>query len=398
VIRGRASAALGVVGTAVLDRIHPWEPGPGPAGGRQRAEPVRSLGGIFYGLHALAALAPHPSRIVPAMRIGADAASLLRAHLAALGVDTRFLQPASAHQNAVELRYESPDRRREVLHGGVPPVRADRLGPFLREVDALHVNFVAGNELTLAGFRRVRAAFGGPIHVDLHSLLLGRSSTGLRFHRPLPGWRDWVACADVVQCNAQEAAMLWASDGRAARRDGASAAGDARVREGRPGAGRGSDGARPAAPRRARGAAPPPPPRLHLRALDRLARDVLAQGPRLFIVTDGGAAVRAWSGPRRPWLVRPRPPAPPVDPTGCGDVLGAAFCAFRFLHGLPSREALDEAVQAAAWNATRIGTADLAADLAAWRRARGRGTRHSRRRPGAGARATPRPRPPARRA
>jgi sugar/nucleoside kinase (ribokinase family) len=302
------------------------------------------MGGIFYSLHALAALAPHPSFVVPAIRVGADAASLLRARLAALGVDTRFLQPASAHQNAVELRYTSPEQRREVLHGGVPPLRADRLGPFLREVDALYVNFVAGNELTLGGFRRVRDAFEGPIHVDLHSLLLGRSPSGLRFHRPLPEWRDWVACADVVQCNAQEAAMLWASDGRP------------------PGA----------AARTPRGGAPPLPPRLDARRLDRLAREVLDQGPRLFIVSDGAAPVRAWSGRARPWLVTPRPPAPPADPTGCGDVLGAAFCALRHLRGLPARAALEEAVQAAAWKATRIGTDDLAADLAAWRGAQRR--------------------------
>jgi sugar/nucleoside kinase (ribokinase family) len=359
----RVSPALGVIGTAVLDRIHPWETGPG--GGRQRPEPVRSMGGIFYSLHALAALAPHPSVVVPATRVGAAAASLLRSQLAALGVDTRFLQPASAHQNAVELRYESPDRRREVLRGGVPPVRADRLGPFLREVDALYVNFVAGNELTLSGFRRVRASFAGPIHVDLHSLLLGRSSTGLRFHRPLPGWRDWVACADVVQCNAQEAATLWASNGR--RGSGAS----------RRSAGGGSKGSGRSAPPTRRGAAPPLPARLEARTLDRLAREVLAQGPRLFVVSDGASPVRAWGVRGRPWLITPRPPAPPVDPTGCGDVLGAAFCALHFLRGLAPRDALAQAVQAAAWTATRIGTDDLAPELAAWRRRHGPGPRGS---------------------
>ncbi|MBA2566142.1 MAG: hypothetical protein H0V09_12100, partial [Gemmatimonadetes bacterium] len=182
---------LGVVGTVVLDRILPFE-----------GKPVESLGGITHGLHALAALAPHPSFVVPVLKVGGDARAFVRAELAALGVDTRFLVPADQPQNRVELHYTSPDRRRETLTGGVPPLALEELEPALREVDVLYVNFVAGNELTLSTLKRLRRSFRGPIYADLHSLLLGRARGGLRYPRPLPRWREWVASCDVVQCNA----------------------------------------------------------------------------------------------------------------------------------------------------------------------------------------------------
>ena len=100
--------------------------------------------------------------------------------------------------------------------------------------------------------------------------------------------------------------------------------------------------------------------------LERLARAVLELGPRLFVVTGGSRAVRAWSAGGGSWRFEPRPPGRVRDPTGCGDVLGGAFCARRFLRGLPERAALGAAVEAAARASTRVGTEGLAEDLRAW--------------------------------
>lgn len=325
----QAFKTLGVIGAAVMDEIRPY----GSAG-----PPIRSMGGIFYSLHALAALAPHPAFVVPALQLGSDASALIRSSLAGMGFDVRFLRPVPARQNRVELTYTTAETRREVLRGGVPALGIRDLTPLLREVDALYINFVAGNEITLPTLRRLRAAFGGPIYCDLHSLLLGRAREGVRYLRPLREWREWVACADIVQCNAAEAALLRDQKGFEA------AAGD-RSREAP------ADGGFPA---------------LDARAADRLGADVLALGVRLFILTDGPRPVRAWRAGGKPWRMKPAAVGAGADPTGCGDVLGAAFCALYFLRELPEREALARAVAAAGVAARRTGTDDLAAALSAW--------------------------------
>jgi sugar/nucleoside kinase (ribokinase family) len=313
-----------VIGAAVIDEIIPFGGASGGADARPR--PVRSLGGIFYSLSALAALAPAPSQVVPALRVGADAAALIRSAVAALGLDLRFVRATPARQNRVRLRYTSSERRIEVLRGGVPSLSTRELGPFLREIDALYVNFVAGNELRFPALRSLRRSFRGPLYADLHSLLLGRRRSGTRFPRPLPGWRDWVACCDAIQCNLDEAALL---------------------------CGLPAGGARP------RGA-----------EVERLAREILRLGPSLLVVTDGPRPVRAWEARAgRLRLVPPRVRRS-ADPTGCGDVLGAAFCALRFLEGLSVRRALRRAVGAASRAAARLGTGDLAADLQRWYRER----------------------------
>lgn len=331
--RAKRDAALGVVGTPVLDRIFLYRPARRPAhesGRRARPageRPVESLGGIFYSLQTLAALTPHPSFVLPVLGVGADAVAFIRAALAALCLDTRYLRVTRARQNSVELRYTSPaERRAEFLTGGVPPLSLSALRPMLLESDALYLNFVAGNELTLATMRRLRRDFAGPIYADLHSLVLGRAPNGLRFHRPVPDWREWVACFDVLQCNAEEAAVLWWSG---------------------------------KVPRRA-GRFPPP---LGARGAERLAAEVLTLGPRLFILTSGAGPLRAWPAEGRPWRHTPRAPGAPRDPTGCGDVLGAAFCAFRYQRGLPARTALARASRIAAWKATRIGSEGLAEEI-----------------------------------
>jgi sugar/nucleoside kinase (ribokinase family) len=312
---------LGVIGNAVLDTIVPF-----------RGKQVDSLGGIVHSLHALAALAPHPSFVVPSLKLGSDAAPFVRSELAALGVDTRFLRPTRAPQNRVELLYTSPTARQETLTGGVPPLGYRELTAFLAEIDVLYLNFISGYELTLPTLRRLRSAFAGPIYADMHSLLLGRTAGGVRFYRPLPRWREWVACFDMVQCNAEEAATLWRGS---------------RSRSGLP-----DSIARPA--------------RLGPGEMEDLSAALLEAGPRMFVLTDGARPVRIWIAGGRAWGLEARAPGVARDPTGCGDVLGAAFCGLHFLAKLPLEIALERAVAAAGYKATRVGTAGLASAMKAW--------------------------------
>ena len=76
------------------------------------------------------------------------------------------------------------------------------------------------------------------------------------------------------------------------------------------------------------------------------ATRLLAQGPSCVVITDGGAAVRAFAGGQQ--IRADVPAAPVVDTVGAGDAFGGAFLAWWIGNGLGRSELGDpEAVRAA---------------------------------------------------
>jgi hypothetical protein len=227
--------------------------------------------------------------------------------------------------NRVELRYETRERRCERMAGGVPGWTWPELGPMVRDLDALYVNFISGYEMCLGTAQALRAGFAGPIYADLHSLFLGMGLDGVRALRPLPQAETWFGCFDLVQLNEDEMRQLSPDPlGLAARALGAGvrllnvtlgARGVAYVAA--PGFGRLADarrdGARPAT-----------------------------------------AATRT--------ALLPPPAVETLDPTGCGDVFGAA-CFARLLAGDTVEDALAHANRLAARNAGFRGASGLGAHL-----------------------------------
>lgn len=315
---------LGVLGTMVWDRIHARD---------RRAEPVEEWGGISYALAAAAAARPHDWEIVPILKIGSDLAEAALRFLRTLpGVNLEVgVRIVPEPNNRVELRYIDRDRRCERLTGGVPAWSWPEMQPLLPELDALYVNFISGFELELETARLLRLGFRGPMYADLHSLFLGVEPGGDRTPRPLPAWREWLRCFDIVQLNEQE--LGWLAD----------AWGDPW----------------------------------------RLAAEVVGDELRLMLVTLGprGAAYvaspafrpdpLAW---RRDGLAVDAPigvPGPvrserfaPIggerdgDPTGCGDVWGAT-CFLHLLAGRPLETAVRLANSAAARNVEHRGATGL---------------------------------------
>jgi hypothetical protein len=310
---------VGILGSLVWDEIHGRDPA---------APPVEEWGGIAYGLAGLDAALPPDWEIVPLIKVGRDlageAAAFLRS-LERLAPGARCIE-VPVPNNRVVLRYESKDRRCERMSGGVPGWTWPELGPMVRDLDALYVNFISGFEMCLGTAQALRAGFHHRIYADCHSLFLGMRQDGIRVLRPLPDAPSWWGCFDVVQMNEDEMTQL---------------------------------GADPLM----------------------VSADVLGAGASLLVVTLGarGAAyvtvmpdgsMGRWAEP----LVRSRAlggtgaartalvPAPPVDaldPTGCGDVFGAALCA-RLLAGDPVESAIREANRLAARNATYRGAGGLA--------------------------------------
>lgn len=316
---------LGVLGTFVWDVIHGRDP--------TRA-PVEEWGGIAYALGALdAALAPD-WEMVPLVRVGADLGARAQHFLHGL----EHLAPgASAIEvpypnNRVELRYTSAERRSEVLTGGMPAWHWLGLKPLLAGIDALYVNLISGFELTLETAQLLRQHFAGPIYCDLHSLLLGVTSDGLRVPRPLPDAGAWLACFDLVQVNEDELRLL-APDALALAAS-AMAAGVSVVN-----VTLGAQGA-------AYFAAP---------GFERLSDMRRSSMPATGAVA---GAIRT----ERVAAVAPASARGEGDPTGCGDVWGATHFA-RLLAGDKLGDAIAAAMRAAARNVDHRGASDLARHL-----------------------------------
>lgn len=297
---------LGVLGTLVWDRLYAW------AGEGRAPEPFEGWGGITYSLAALAA-APTPGwEVLPILKTGADREAGARAFIRELGFSAERLLSVPEPTNHVELRYWQPERRCERLTGGVPPWQWSELQPRLAGLDALYLNFISGYEMELAVLQALRAAFPGPVYTDVHSLLLGRQADGSRVLQPLAEWERWLSCVDVAQLNEEEIVTLTGHADLAA----ACAA-------------------------------------------------VLAAGPRLVLVTRGGAgALYAEPTADGARLVDVPPPAgaQPGDPTGAGDVWGATCCV-RLLAGDAPHAAVLAAHRAAARKLAWRGAQGLWAHL-----------------------------------
>jgi hypothetical protein len=236
-----------------------------------------------------------------------EAQDLLRG-LSRLAPGARCVE-VTAPNNRVVLHYQSTERRCERMAGGVPGWTWAELGPMVRDLDAIYLNFISGFELCLGTAQALRQGFAGPIYADLHSLFLGMQQDGMRVLQPLSNSPAWFGCFDMVQLNEDEMQQLT------------------------------------------------PDPLT-------LAADAMEAGVSLLTVTLGARGVAYVAAPGFDGLVGTRgraeagklditrsalikaPSIETLDPTGCGDVFGAAAFA-RLLAG--------ESVEAALHHATALG-------------------------------------------
>ncbi|MFL5534178.1 MAG: carbohydrate kinase family protein [Gemmatimonadales bacterium] len=306
---------VGIVGSLVWDQIHGRDP---------TAPPVEEWGGIAYALGGLDASLSPDWEIVPLIKVGrdlsAEAQRLLR-DLVRLAPGARCVEVTTPN-NRVVLHYESTERRCERMSGGVPGWTWAELGPMVKDLDAIYVNFISGFELCLGTAQALRQGFRGPIYADLHSLFLGMQQDGIRVLRPLPDAPSWFGCFDFVQLNEDEMHQLTAD------------------------------------------------PLI-------LAAEAMGVGVSLLTVTLGprGAAYVAAPGfdgladgrtggqpetdlPTVRTALIPAPKVDALDPTGCGDVFGAAVFA-RLLAGDSVEPALRHAANLAARNAAFRGASGL---------------------------------------
>lgn len=322
---------IGILGSLVWDLIYGRDP---------LSPPVEEWGGIAYALAGLDASLKPDWEMVPLIKVGRDLgreAQRLLSGLARLTPGGRCVE-VTAPNNRVVLHYQSTERRCERMAGGVPGWTWAELGPMVRDLDAVYVNFISGFELCLGTAQALRQGFRGPIYADFHSLFLGMQQDGMRVLRPLPHAADWFGCFDFAQLNEDEMRQL--------SPDPLSLAAEAL----------GAGVSLLAVTLGAKGVAYVAAP-----GFDGLA----GQAER----RHGGMAVTSALPPSRltalPTVRSALISAPNVealDPTGCGDVFGAAAFA-RLLAGDTVEAALRHATGIAARNAGFRGATGLASHL-----------------------------------
>lgn len=306
---------LGIIGTFVWDTV--WTLADQAAG-----RPLESWGGVSFSVASAAATLPEGWEIVPIAHVGSDLIDGVHAYLDTVeGIGSRGgIVAVSEPNNRVELVYSDDARRGESMRGGVPGWTWDDLVPHVAGLDALYVNFLSGWELGLPAARHLRA-LPIPVYADLHSLFLGPPrADGPREPRRLPHADEWLRCFRAVQVNEEEYELLWGKflrPGEAPSRFHDHGVEAAFVTLGREGAAYSVSAELPAGTVQ--------------------SGHVLAPAP-----VDGG------------------------DPTGCGDVWGAAvFCGL--LGGLPPGRAVERANAVAAAKLRHRGGSGLFEHLCACR-------------------------------
>lgn len=281
-------------------------------------------GGLIHAVAALRALAPRGSQVVPISRVGPGIRRRIQATLDCLaGLDFSRIDTPEGPEGSgytVQLRYRDAAERSEQARNLPAIFTEEELVARVRDTDALLVNFISGEDLAPDALPALRKAVTGPMLIDFHSLTLDRDAEGRRRRRAsLPGWSQWIAGVEVVQVNAAEAMVLLGRGGQAGG----------------------------------------------VEDFAGLGQEVCHAGAGGLIVTCGEDGA-LWFDPgmsRIPAI----PPSRVVDPTGCGDVHGAALLA-GMLRGLSIPEAARLAAAAAGaqagisgWPAELPGFAHLVA-------------------------------------
>lgn len=294
-----------VIGHLCFDMVH--HPNGAAAKGR-------NPGGIVYTIATLAALCPPSDTIIPVVGVSqSDRDTFLTWLKQFPQVKTDGVFTIDGPTNEVHLYYgETGNARIECSKDISPPIPFPAIRPFLN-TDGILVNMISGFDITLETFDRIRMEIrdkGTPIHFDFHSLTLGIDQEYRRFRRPLSDWRRWSFMLDSIQLSEDEAAGLTTE--QYGEHD--------------------------------------------------LINQMMPLMVKNLLITRGnrGATLIVQEHKKLTHVDIPGLPLTQTpDPTGCGDVFGAAFF-LKYLQSHSSREAADMANKVAAYHTTYAGTAGLA--------------------------------------
>jgi sugar/nucleoside kinase (ribokinase family) len=268
-----------VIGHFCLDVIH-----------HPNGNETQSYGGIFFSVATLANLLGANDTVYPVFGIGKGNYDEFIERLKTYpNIDPSGIYKFNAPTNQVHLQYENSSDRIECSRYIAEPIPWKKIRPYL-ETDMVLVNMISGVDITLETLDEIRMEIREqhvPIYMDIHSLTLGINEDCTRYHRPVENWRRWLFMLHAAQMNEEEAAILSSEK------------------------------------------------------LDEsnLAKQVLALNTQALVVSRGQHGCTAFIDEHKRihrFDIPATDIAEAVDPTGCGDVFAASYCA----HYLKSKDVL----------------------------------------------------------
>lgn len=313
---------VGIIGLINHDTIY-------MAGGRR----IQDLGGILYNTTVMADLVDEGDALYPISRIGADCYDAMRAMLDPRpAVSTRGISLSSTGTSRNRIRYDDDLEKIEQLTNHIGPIPFDQIEPFL-DLDALLVNFIVGDDISLETMAAVRERATGLLYLDVHNLCLGIDAEGFRRRRAPEDWQRWIEMFDVVQMNEVEARLLAGSDHVAAA-DGSGAVDRSGADDG-PSAVDGpsaddvpNESGGPDRPGAAGGPEAAGRPLETEEDFIAFGRSVISLGPSVCVITRGPlgpVTVYRKDGEAKAFAIPSEPVRDVIDTTGCGDAFAAGF-------------------------------------------------------------------------
>ncbi|MEW5924778.1 MAG: carbohydrate kinase family protein [Candidatus Zixiibacteriota bacterium] len=188
---------IGVIGTINRDSIRLAD------GSRKEG-----WGGILYNLVTLSSLVGEYADIYPICNVGKNHyTDVMRLLYRLPGIKINLIRKVAEKNNHCHLTYLDSENKREILKGGVPPLKyGDVRG--LEDCKIILMNYISGKDIYLQSLQKLRHHYPGIIYIDIHSYTLGKRKNGARFIRRPLQWRKVFACADYLQMNRLELAII----------------------------------------------------------------------------------------------------------------------------------------------------------------------------------------------
>ncbi|HMD13841.1 MAG TPA: carbohydrate kinase family protein [Bacteroidota bacterium] len=274
---------------------------------------TQSYGGIFFSVVTLANLLSAKDTIRPVFGVGkSDYDELIERLSRYPNVDSSGIFKFNGPTNQVRLMYSSKEQRIECSQSISEPIPWKRIRPELSHADMVLVNMISGMDITLETLDEIRMDVRDdhvPVYLDVHSLTLGINPDFTRFHRSVEQWRRWLFMLHAVHLNEEEASILTSE-----RLDEPS-----------------------------------------------LAKHVLAMNTKTLHITRGKRGCTAYVDEHK-HIQRADfagiEPEKGIDPTGCGDVFVAAYCA-HYMKFKNINTAVEFANRVAARKAQMPGSTDI---------------------------------------
>jgi sugar/nucleoside kinase (ribokinase family) len=240
------------------------------------------FGGIYFSVATLAALLKKSDTVQPVFGVGKAEYEMLMDRLSVYpNVDPAGIYKFNGPTNRVRLTYTTTQQRIECSKHIAEPIPWKKIRPWA-SANVILINMISGFDLTLETLDQIRMETRDdrtPIYFDVHCLPYGVDGNCTRIPHPVETWRRWLFMLHAAQVNEAELKAL------------------------------------PQEPMEERS----------------FATHVLALNTDVLHVTKGERGSVLYTNEHKHIKQKDFPafdPEKAVDTTGCGDVFGAAYCAY----------------------------------------------------------------------